>query len=213
MRNLRNLLKLWLSRSLFVYDLRLCLDRSLKKAINQSTLVSTGLPRCGNTLLSRKLRICYIQFKQISHHHSIGHLRYVIRSGKPFIFCYRDPQDFIPSWHLKSGIPVKHLIEYSERYFDILKSAQNVLIIPFDEIISENTGYLENVGVFFNISSQGVKSELVKYANESIKLDNRDRLISTFPNEEKDRAKSKVSLEYKNKLEKLAQKALKVCVV
>lgn len=182
-------------------------------AIRNAVLVSTGLPRCGNTLLSRKLRICFIQYKQISHHHSIGHLKYILNTGKPFVFCYRDPKDFIPSWHLKSGIPVNILIKYADTYYDILKTGNNYLIVPFEKIISSSTDFLNAIGSFFDVDTIGVKSDLIRYANQSIKSDIRNDLVSTFPNKSKDLAKSSIVKKYHKELERLAEKANKICVV
>lgn len=121
--------------------------------------------------------------------------------------------DFIPSWHLKSGISVGTLIKYADEYFDVLSNARNCLIVPFDLIISEELDYLHSLGAFFEVDSFGVREDLIRYANESVKSDDRNPLVSTFPNKTKEIAKEFVVREYYTELKGLTEKSEKICVV
>jgi len=203
MKNLKEL-KFSLTKYKWIYKIYLLSDRSLGSSLRKASIISTGLPRCGNTLLSRKLRICYIEHPQLSHNHSIAHLKFLIDEKIPFLFCCRDPKEFIPSWHLKSGISVDLLIQYTYDYYKILETCDRFMAVLFEKIVSDETYYLEEIGRFFNVDVNGVTQSNVDLANDSIKKDNRGSLIATYPNKEKDAAKRVLKDKYRDQLDEVS---------
>lgn len=170
-----------------------------------------GYPRSGNTFMQMLIKNVFADTETVHHFHSIGSLRLALDRGLPSFILYRNPADSITSNYLKvyamnsdidsfTEITYNHRLlrslatYYAHYYTHVLTFMHKIHLIPFDELISNP----EHPLIFINKSlpsPQRVNENHIINTVNQVKdrpFGAKDKLGSSRPNQEKERAKRRL---------------------
>ena len=182
----------------------------------ETILCIDGYPRSGNTFCLFLIRKLWPDLKIVHHLHAIAAIKIAKQKNIPVFCLVRDPMNTLSSWHLKSHVlknkalsieklDIAHLTALTNNYIVynnfILKELLSSEIILFNDLIEHPTKIMLLINdtaipreAKYDYNTLSFKVNKIK--NQSFGA--KDKMGSSLPNTEKEKAKEKIQGYLKN---------------